>query len=262
MASKFVLITILALALTVNYAAEQGARFLQGDPGYTRQGYGKLLYVAAQSGCSASDQKLISHYSNAAVKALVSGDMERSVEVMQELDQKLSPGCLRELAQSQPVRTNCSLDEKKITLAHYEAVIQAISNADFMRMFDLVDHLEDSISRVCWIAVNYPQDAGVRQACSSSELTLIASAAGPARQAFKSILMAGDFTQTVELLQALSEKLSIDCQSALSRVQQPPPPPGRINRTQVMPGSIQDHGGGTYVMPGVGACTPSGCMSF
>lgn len=265
MNSRLVSVTIFALAVTVGCRDKPAAQSAQSDPITPVQSADELSYVAEQSGCSASDQKLISTYSSAAVEALVAGNLERSIALSQQLDQKLSPGCLKELARSEPVRSNCSVDEKKIALTHYEGVIEATLRSNIARVFALLDDLEQSLSQKCWIAVNYPQDAEVQQACSSSELTLIASAAGPARQALKRAMMTGDVSDTFQLLQQLSARLSGDCQTALAqaqaKAQQKQQYPGGSPRPQ-MPDAIQDHGNGTYVMPGVGACTNNGCMAF
>jgi hypothetical protein len=218
-------------------------------------------YPAAPSGCSSSDQKLISSYSEAAVEALVAGDLRRYVELSRELEAKLSSDCRAALAQSEPVRGKCSAHEKEVVLSHYEAMMQAARNGDPIRVFRLFENLEESLSPPCWIALNRIQDAGVQRACSSSELNLVASTAGPFMRAAERFLTTGDLSQTLELLQGLNARLSPACGAALAQSQrQAPQAPG--SGGEYRPPGVLDHGGGTYSVPGLGACTPSGCMTF
>ena len=216
------------------------------------------------SGCSSSDQKLVSSYTQSAVDALVAGDLKRSLQLSQELDAKLSSACLAGFAQSQPARVKCSANEKQTTVDHYKAMMQSLLGGDAIRYLRLWRHLAESVSQPCWIALNYPQDAGVQRGCSSSELNLIASSAGPSIQASLRLLEKLDFTETIQLVQYLSARLSPGCQAALAeaqrkaQIQTPNTPRGSVNR----PSGVLDHGGGTYSMPGFGACTPGGCLAY
>jgi hypothetical protein len=213
----------------------------------------------AATGCTSSDQQLISSYSEAAVKALVSGDLKRYVNLMQELEAKVSSNCRAALALSDSLRT-CSLDEKKAVLSHYEAIIQASLNFDLDKLFLLSESLEKSLSRPCWIALNRNQDARVQQTCSSSELDVIASYSGPMTRSVKQFLISGDFSQILGLQQDMYARISPACQAVLAKVQS-----GAQNQPgsgQYRPPGVLDHGGGTYSVPGVGACTRSGCMAY
>ena len=212
------------------------------------------------SGCSSSDQKLISSYTQAAVDAVVAGDLNRALQISQALEAKLSSACLAGFAQSQPARVRCSANEKQTALVHYKAMMQAVLGSDYILYLRLWGHLQESLSEACWLALNYPQDAGVRQACSSSELNLIASSAGPSIQASLRLMTSLDFTETLRLLQFMSARISPGCQRAMAEAQRisTPGPSGGLNR----PSGVMDHGGGTYSVAGVGACTPSGCMAF
>jgi hypothetical protein len=214
----------------------------------------------AAAGCSSSDQQLISSYSEAAVKAFVSRDLKRYVNLMQELEAKVSSNCRAELAQSEPRRGKCSLDERKTVLSHYQAIIKAAWNGDINRLFLLFENLEESLSRPCWIALNRSQDARVQKTCSSSEVDLIASYSGPMTRSVKQFLISGDVSQLIGLQQDMYTKISPACQTALANVQKSTQ--NQPGSREYLPPGVLDHGGGTYSVPGMGACTSSGCMAY
>lgn len=268
MNSQLPFMIVFSLTLTLGCRSKDSMQSGQDGLATPVRTSNELSIPSQKSGCSAADRKFITTYSSAAVQALVQGNLERSTALAQELERKLSPRCLVELAELQPMRTKCSTQEKKLVLSGYEEVIEATLSADIARIFDRLEELEASISEECWIAVNYPQEAGVRQACSSSELTTIASAATPSRKAFKAAMVTGDLSQIYQVLQLLSAALSQDCQTALTQAQakaqaiQNKRYPTYGSARPAMPDIIQDHGNGTYVMPGVGACTNTDCMAF
>jgi hypothetical protein len=115
--------------------------------------------------------------------------------------------------------------------------------------------------------------------CSVSDQALIAARVQRAVDA----LASGDLAKYVELLRAPDPGLSPTCRTAQEQLN-----PASTRCTSVekklilsqytiamraafagdVPGmldalsNVYDHGGGTYSVPGVGACTPSGCMAF
>jgi len=218
-------------------------------------------YAQSSPACSEKEQGLIASNSKAAVEALVGGNFGRYITLLQELDTKLSSSCLALQAVGQPARTKCSADEKKTALADYQAMLAAVLNLDLMQVFQLSEHLEKSVSQQCWNALNYPQDPGMQRACTSSELNLIASAATPLRRATELALTQLDFSGFA-FMQSLNQHLSENCQVAWMRANNAAGGAGGNNGAVNRPSGVIDHGGGTFSAPGVGACTPSGCMAF
>jgi hypothetical protein len=224
------------------------------------------------SGCSSSDQKLMASYTEAGIKALLTGNLNRYQSISRELETRLSSSCLAAFARLQPAKTKCSADEKQEIIDHYDSIMKAIWNGEVMRIFPLLDDLEESVSAQCWLALNYPQDSRILQACDSGELAQIASIAGPSNRITQRLLM-GDLSQLSNLfglLQNLDARLSESCKVAVVQVQQEAQlKQAHINQQhgssggtrQYQPSQVQDHGGGVYSMPSLGvACGPSGCV--
>ncbi len=223
-----------------------------------------VTYAAVPSRCSSSDKGLISTFTDEAVVALVGGDLQGYRELTLELEAKLSSACKASLAQSQPVRVKCTAKEKEVALSHVQAIMEAALRGDLNSLFGGLEDLEESVSSPCWKALNYPQDAGMQKACSSTELDLFASAAGPVIRGTERLLITGNLSEIIELMQNLNAKLSPDCRDAWAKYQYKTQqsPRGRTTGSLSPLGSVNDHGGGTYSVSGVGACTPSGCMAF
>ena len=215
----------------------------------------------ATIGCSAADQGIITSDSQAAVEALVAGDLAQYQTLLLGLDAKVSRGCRAVLNQSQPARVKCSSAEKKIVISSYQQMMTAFYNLDILGMLRLSQNLENSLTPACWIAVNYPQDASVQQACSVSELNFVASKAGPVMRATERFMTTLDATEAMTIAQDMSAKLTPNCNSALARIRQPPDGGGGGGGMPA-PANVYDHGGGTYSVSGVGACTPSDCRAF
>ena len=154
--SRVLLVALMMLAV-VSTTGCQRTETKTTPAAYTYEGPRET--AARTVGCSAADESLISSYSQTAVEALTNGDLSRALEITRQLDKKLSSGCLAKLAQSQPMRTKCSATEKKTAIDHYVAVFEAAVHGDLSRTFQLLEHLEASVSEPCFTALNYPQDA-------------------------------------------------------------------------------------------------------
>jgi hypothetical protein len=89
----------------------------------------------------------------------------------------------------------------------------------------------------------------------------MASYTGPVMRATQLMLMTGDMSQLFQLGQEMTTKLSPKCSQAVTQAQQAKQSKPKAKTPMPLPGVI-DHGGGTLSAPGLGACTPSGCMAY
>lgn len=216
-------------------------------------------------GCTSADRQRVATYTNAAVEALMQyDDTEAYVGLSREMDAGLSKTCRAALDRELPTRKRCTSGERKLILDHYEAMIFAALQGNVPRIFALFDNLEASVSRTCWLAANQHDDPGVRRTCSAGELDVMASYAGPMVRAIPGALATNDVSQVYQLAQELDAQLSRACSQAVAEAQrrrqlQPPPNPSHM---PFQPPGVNDHGGGTLSAPGIGACTPGGCMAF
>ncbi len=215
-------------------------------------------------GCSSTDQKRVDQYTDAAVNALVNGNLARFDGLTREIESGLSKTCRAALDREQPIRVRCTADERKLVLQYYDAILLSILNMDLESYFDSYENLEGSVSSACWLALNQHDDPRIRRACSAGELDLMASYAGPVLRATKQVLLTGDLSEILQLSQQLTSQLSSKCYTTVAQVQQEKQvpknnqPAGNLQR----PPRVYDHGGGTFSVPGLGACTPGGCMSY
>jgi hypothetical protein len=216
-------------------------------------------HADAASDCSPSDRGLIASHVQAAVEAIENGDAAQYARVLEQLMARVSPACRAAISRRSPMATRCSSTEKSVILSSYQEIMAAVWSGDLLGTLQLLEDLQDALSPSCWIALNYPQDPAVQEACSSSELTVAASSASPMIRAFKALLTSGDYSQLIEISLDLGARLSSSCQAALARSQAIPSPSGTQSYP---PPAVLDHGGGTYSVPGLGACTSSGCMAF
>jgi hypothetical protein len=219
-------------------------------------------YVKAQglSACSSADQQSITSYTKATIAALTASDLPRYRKISRELPGMLSPACQKILNQIEPMRVKCSEAEKESVLQHYKAVFEAVSYMDPMSALARMEDLEDSVSSSCWLAINRHIDPRVTNVCSSKELDHLASFAGPIMRQTQQLLKTLDPAPFLQLVQAVTAPLTKPCLEGLGQLQ-------AIKATQSkamqnLPSNVLDHGGGTYSVPGLGACTPSGCMAY
>lgn len=236
--------------------AAAGFIFLMSSP---TRGFGQQQLPAV---CSAADRQSSAQYTQVAIQALVEGRLARFAELSQAVEDALSPACRAALARSHPVAVKCSRAEKSAVLSSYFKIMAAALSGDLQQVFRLSDDLEASLSRSCWIAINRIQDPVVVQACTDQELDFLASQATPLMRATEQSLGTGDLTPVYQMAQRMMEPLGPACRDGLTDLQR---------RMQVLGGqqswstrlpNVLDHGGGTFSVPGLGACTPSGCMAY
>lgn len=226
---------------------------------------GATAHAQLPDGCGSADSKRAADYTNAAANALAQdGNIAKYIALLREMESGLSSTCRAALNRLQPARVRCTAGERELVLRHYEAIIGAALTGEVDRMFGLFQNLEASVSRTCWLAVNQHDDRRIRQTCSAAELDMMASYVGPAMRAMQDALITYDASQLLKLLKEQTAKLSPDCSQAVAWMQQAKLQQQAHNAGKTpmqLPGVI-DHGGGTLSAPGLGACTPSGCMAF
>lgn len=214
--------------------------------------------------CSAADQQRAEARAARAMEALLEGDAERFVRLSRAADAALPPACRAAAARRQPAMFKCTREERKTTLSRYTEMMNAALSGDLQRYFVLVQDLENSLSPDCWIAVNRHQDSRVVEACSDRELDTMAAATRAVMRAMEQAISTGDFAPMIQIAQRATSDLSPECSASIvafqQRMQQMPGPMPAASQMR-MP-SVMDHGGGTYSMSGVGACSPSGCVAF
>jgi len=219
-------------------------------------------------------------------QALLRGENDKAVDLTRAMDVGLSQACRAALDQDQPVRVRCSLDERKVAVRQLAAMMAAGFRNDRREFFASFRGLEASVSSDCWLAINQTEDPRLRQACSASDLDVMASFAGPfGRVAERAMARArpGEVPDTTELEPLLEEeysKVSRKCQLAWDRIaeealkaakaefdpatparKESSPGPNFGNGLQ-MPPRVYDLGRGNFSAPGIGACGPGGCVVF
>ena len=198
---------------------------------------------------SAADQTLRSHYQEASLSALMSGDLNRYQSLQQSLPDALSSSCRRVLDQLEPMRVACSAQEKNAVLQHYQAIMQAAWSGDVMGIFAYMENLEATVSRECWLASNRHTDSRVQAACTGPELDHVATFTGPVLRATSRMLSTGDIGPVLQLSEQMSAPLSQDCMGALQRLQIERQQGGQSQTRGYGPTNVLDHGGGTYSVP-------------
>ena len=110
------------------------------------------------------------------------------------------------------------------------------------------------------ISLLMPNQPNAQTACSPSEVELIIDGF---QQMFQAAAI-GDINRIFQLNQILEDNISIGCKNAVTaaQLQQSPYSPYQGGNQGGYVPKVYDHGGGTYSVPGVGACGPSGCMPF
>lgn len=221
------------------------------------------LATLAQEGCTPDERRHLARRQQQATAALrQSESAAQYVAMLAGPDPQVSAACRREQIRRAPAIVLCTSEEKATLLEGYEAALEAVEARDAQGAIGALHGIEDSVSEECWIASNFHQDPRVQEACSGEERLFLAQRASSALVAFRRAL-AGDPMPILQLLEELSTNLGAVCQNTLVEI-------GLENGGQ-SPGSspslgglggVEDHGGGLYVAPGLGACGPSGCMAF
>lgn len=217
--------------------------------------------TAEAQACSAADDQVRAQYQQASLQALMSGDLSQYRSLQQSLPGALSSPCRTRLDQLEPMRVRCTAQEKSTVLAHYQAIVQAVQNVDLDRVFDVIGNLEATVSRPCWLATNRHTDPQVVNACTVGELDHLAEFAGPILRATRVAMNTLDAGPLIQLTQQLAAPLSQHCYAAIIQNQQ------KVQQAQnaanaYLPQNVYDHGGGTYSVPGTGACTSTECIAY
>jgi hypothetical protein len=156
----------------------------------------------------------------------------------------------------------CSAHEIDEVLNHLQAVVQASATLDVMRIIDVWLNLEQTVSSDCWLAANRHVDPRVVNACTVAELDHTASFAGPMLRAARELFRAGDMMSLLDVSNRVFSGLSGSCVYAMQAVQAQ----AQHQMSQGSPAgtipSVLDHGGGTFSVPNMGSCGPSGCIAF
>ena len=222
------------------------------------------MQVNAQT-CSTADIEIFQSTNTESVQALLNGDLTQFRTLQREMPSLLSASCRDELNRLQPMRLHCSDTEKNKVLTHLLAATQSGYSGDFVHALDLMIHLEDNVSTDCWLAAMRHTDPKVLNSCSTAELDHMSGLAGPLIRATRNLLETLDFTELLNLTQQGLAPISQGCQYALAEFQQKQNqqlPNGGNSPGSYRPNNVYDHGGGTYSVPGTGACTSSGCIAF
>ena len=213
--------------------------------------------------CTSADASWVELQEPLARQELVKGNAAAFVAASRRTEAGLSVPCRAAVEREQPMRTRCSADERILVLKGSQLMVASAAAGNLEGVFVTFFKLDELLSQECWIAVNRPEHPYIRASCTGPELDRIASYAAPVMKATYNVLAMGDLLSLLVVVQEIQSKLSPACATAVQRAQQEGTfgQAPRSGRPTPLPG-VYDHGGGTLSVPGVGACTPTGCMSF
>jgi len=218
-----------------------------------------VVAPAAHAACTGQDIAGIVSRTNAANAAIRAGNLKQYVQAMRDSNAQVPAECRPVLDRLQPMATRCMAEEKRLAMDAFAIMMRAAPVGDVRRMLAAYDALERAVTPRCWIGINLRNEPDVVSNCSPAELEGLAALAGPAMRATGHAFATGDFSALFQVLSALPA-FSPACNAAIARNTPPPQAHGRPRLGA--PGGVNVHGNGTYSVPGVGACTPSGCMAF
>jgi hypothetical protein len=215
--------------------------------------------------CTPAERQHIARRQQQATAAMKhSKSAAQYVEMLTGPDPGVSPACRHEQIRFAPAIVRCTSEEKATILEGYEEALEAMGSQDAegaLAALDALQGIEDSVSEECWIAASFHQDARVQQACSDEDRLSLAQRADSALEALRQGLY-GDPMPILQLAEQLSNELEPKCWNRLIEIGQEAHP-GHVNSpTFGGMGAVEDHGGGLYVAPGLGACDPGGCTAF
>ncbi len=144
----------------------------------------------------------------------------------------------------------CSVGEVQLVVEAYQKALLLIASGDLQGLAALDQEVTGKLSGRCLKALK------AAAPCSDEEQALLAEVTERALAA----LVVGDLETFVAALQRL-QALSPKCQAALAQQQAATAGAARVPAYGSW-GGVQDHGGGTYVAPGLGYCDSSGCGAF
>lgn len=217
-----------------------------------------VVAPAAHAACTEQDIAGIVSRTNAANAAIRAGNLEQYMQAMRTSNAQVPADCRPVLDRLQPMATRCTAEEKRLAMDTFAVMMRAAPLGDVRRMLAAYDRLERAVTPRCWIGINLRNEPDVVSNCRPAELEGLAALAGPAMRATGRAVETGDVSGLMQVLTAMPA-FSPACNAAIARntPRQPPQAKGLA-----APGGVNDHGNGTYSVPGVGACTPSGCMAF
>lgn len=220
-----------------------------------------LAAPGARAACTDQDVAAIVSRTNAANAAIRAGSVEGYVQAMRAANAQVPADCRPVLDRLQPMATRCSAAEKRVAMDAFGSMMRAAPAHDWRRMVTAYDALERAVTPGCWIAINLRTEPDVVVNCRPAELERLASLAGPLIRATGRAADTGDASGVLQVLGGMPA-LTPRCQGAIQRNTPRPAAQAGGRPRPNAPGSVNDHGGGLYSVPGVGACGPSGCMAF
>lgn len=226
-------------------------------------GFAAVQVASAQAlpaGCTPADQQRAIDYQSAGADRLVQQDLDGYMRLVAEFERGLGKRCMAALERAQPDRKRCTLAERKLAIEGIALQYRYAAAGQLDAIFEASEALEQQLSRGCWLAINQPTAAVVRGACSPGELDQIAAHASPLRDAMRVMLSTLDVGPFLNVTSSMFNAVSPPCQQAMQQAVAQAQSSGRSSLP--MEGRVLDHGNGTYSVPGLGACTPSGCMSY
>lgn len=159
-------------------------------------------------------------------------------------------------AHAQP--QGCSAQDQALLQAYSVRMQQALFAGNLVLYGQLAQNAEAEISPACLAALAKAQQQQQQPQCSAQEQQLLAQYGTAMLQSLET----GDIQRYLLLAQEMSGAVSPQCQALLARSQQNYPRPGAsAGGRPRAPGSVIDHGGGVYSVPGGATCGPSGCIS-
>jgi hypothetical protein len=155
-----------------------------------------------------------------------------------------------------PTKKTCSSEEIEMLITGIRQAQELSLQGDLRGVIRVTRRMSQALSSTCQQAVAEAQGQQGPSPCSADEMELILDVLDEAMAAVQQ----GDFEgslRPLERLQAVSQR----CQAAIAEAQQAPLR-SRPARPFGAPASVEDHGNGTYVSPGLGYCDRSSCGAF
>ncbi len=208
--------------------------------------------------CTGTDKASLAAREKRATAALEKGDVRKWAEVMKTEIPTLSPACRKQQARVSPATDRCTREEKLLALEKQQQSIAA--DLDVEMAIVAIKELWYAVSPACWLALGYPQDRDLQTYCSDEDLLELArlNSLWPADAHWAILDARGEEPGPAEPKK--EPLLSPLCQGVVSRLRAGRPSSARpVGGTPLTPERAPDLPRGTFVVPGVGACTPKEC---
>jgi hypothetical protein len=216
---------------------------------------------AWEAACTAAERKALAEREKRALAALREGDVRKWAEVMKAKGPALSATCRKQQVRVSPATDRCTRDEKLLVLQKQKQSLRAAAELDLDASIKAMEELQDGVSPACWIALSYPQDPEIQEYCVDQDLLELAGVNSrwveEARWAIDAVKGEdhGDMEESDDPL------VSLVCQAMVSKMRaERPKSASHFGGTALSPGSLADGAPGTFLVPGVGACTPKACI--